>query len=367
MFAEDHLIIATKMIFCIYGSDYPVITQRGHMSTTTLSTPMVKLGFDPEYLPAFEDKLFIEGPLTRRRLVNFFTLLIFATVIATYGVLSSSTATVIGAMIVAPLMGPIMATTAAVVMGSSPRALRALGLTVAGTLAVILSAYLLSMVAPNVTISFTNNAEIASRINPGLYALLTALGAGAAGAFITSRAEIADSMGGVAIAISLVPPLCVVGISLQQGEYNAAAGAMLLFMTNYLAILLAGGIVLLVVGLGKAANIEGGRKIRLRGMILFVVGILLVSVPLGVSTAQAVLYTIQNQKTAAEVSAWLEGTSYNLIAINVNERIVVATIEGSGELPPAQALANRLADILERPVVLNLRILPAQVNTSNSP
>ena len=69
--------------------------------------------------------------------------------------------------------------------------------------------------------------------------------------------EIADSMGGVAIAISLVPPLCVVGISLQQGQLGAAAGALLLFMTNFLAILLAGGVVLLIVGLGKTAVSPG--------------------------------------------------------------------------------------------------------------
>ena len=93
------------------------------MPTTTPPTPVTKLGFDPGYLPVFEDKLFIEGVQTARRLTNFFVLLLLATVIATYGILSGSTATVIGAMIVAPLMGPIMATTAAVVMGSTQRAL----------------------------------------------------------------------------------------------------------------------------------------------------------------------------------------------------------------------------------------------------
>ncbi|MFZ2359297.1 MAG: hypothetical protein WA040_08120, partial [Anaerolineae bacterium] len=59
--------------------------------------------------------MFIEGPKSARRLTNFFVLLLLATVIATFGVLSDSTATVIGAMIVAPLMGPIMATAAATV------------------------------------------------------------------------------------------------------------------------------------------------------------------------------------------------------------------------------------------------------------
>src|SRR5947209_6791869 len=195
------------------------------MSLHTEPVPFTKLGFDSAYLSTFEDKTFIEGPQTARRLMNFFVLLLTATVIATYGVLSNSTATVIGAMIVAPLMGPIMATTAAVVMGSLPRATRALVLVIAGIVSVIAFSYLLSWVVPDVTISFTSNGEITSRINPGLYSLLTALGAGAAGAFITSRAEIADSIGGVAIAISLVPPLCVVGISLRQGQLDAASGS----------------------------------------------------------------------------------------------------------------------------------------------
>ena len=109
------------------------------MSLHTEPAVFTKLGFDPAYQSIFEDKTFIEGPQTARRLTNFFTLLLLATVIATYGVLSDSDPTVIGAMIVAPLMGPIMATTSAVVMGSLPRALRALALTGAGIIAVISS------------------------------------------------------------------------------------------------------------------------------------------------------------------------------------------------------------------------------------
>src|SRR5207342_36567 len=175
------------------------------------------------------------------------------------------------------LMGPMMATTSDVVMGSLPRALRALAITVDGMIAVILFSFLLSLFVPSFTISFASNGEITSRIIPGLYALFTALGAGAAGAFIISRAEIADSLGGVAIAISLVPPLCVVGISLQKGQLNAAAGASLLFMTNFLAILLAGGVVLIVLGLGRSAVLREQVRIRRRGLVLFVACILLVT------------------------------------------------------------------------------------------
>jgi uncharacterized hydrophobic protein (TIGR00271 family) len=337
------------------------------MATTLPAIPVTKLGFDPDYLPAFEDKLFIEGTQTARRLTNFFVLLILATVIATYGVLSGSTATVIGAMIVAPLMGPIMATTAAVVMGSSQRALRAFGLTIVGILTVIVVAYLLAWVVPDITISFTSNAEITSRINPGIYALLTALGAGAAGAFIISRAEIADSMGGVAIAISLVPPLCVVGISLQKGQLDAASGALLLFLTNYLAILLAGGVVLVILGLGKLKGAQEFGQVRRKGLALFVVGILLVTIPLTLSTVQAFADIMANQNATAQVQKWLEGTSYQIVTVNVNDKVVIVTVEGSGELIPAQQLANQLAVALNRPVLLNLRTLPAQLGASSGP
>jgi uncharacterized hydrophobic protein (TIGR00271 family) len=337
------------------------------MSSTTLPIPITKLGFDPDYLPAFEDKLFIEGSQTARSLTNFFALLIFATVIATYGVLSGSTATVIGAMIVAPLMGPIMATTAAVVMGSMPRAMRGFALTVAGIATVIILSYLLSWVVPDVTISFSSNGEITSRINPGLYALLTALGAGAAGAFILSRAEIADSMGGVAIAISLVPPLCVVGISLQKGQFDAAGGAFLLFMTNFLAILLAGGLTLVVLGLGKLATSQEHARVRRGGFVLFIVGVLLVTIPLTLTAYQGVMHAMENNYATSEVQKWLEGTSYQVDTVTVNDRVVIVTVEGSGELKPVQQLANQLASTLRRSVLVNLRTLPAQLGASSGP
>jgi len=75
--------------------------------------------FDPEYLPSFESKLFFERERKNKQIVNFIVLLALATVIATYGVVTDSTASVIGAMIIVPLMTPIMAAAAAVTMGST--------------------------------------------------------------------------------------------------------------------------------------------------------------------------------------------------------------------------------------------------------
>jgi uncharacterized hydrophobic protein (TIGR00271 family) len=323
-----------------------------------------KVRFDPDYLQAFEAKMFVEGPKATRLLTNFFVLLLLATVIATYGVLSDSTATVIGAMIVAPLMGPIMATAAAVVMGNSRRALRSLALVAAGVASVIVLSIVLTWIVPDVAISFTENGEIASRISPGLYALLTALGAGAAGAFIMGRQEIADSMGGVAIAISLVPPLCVVGIALSQGEWEPAGGAMLLFLTNFLAILLAGGLVFMLSGLGQVATAGSQTHMRRRAYALIVIATLLVAIPLTLGSYQAVSAAVDSREATGVTEHWLEGTVHRVVSVNVNDRLVNVTVEGTGELRPLKDLAEGLATTLDRPVVVTLRSIPTQSETS---
>jgi uncharacterized hydrophobic protein (TIGR00271 family) len=325
-----------------------------------------KIGFDPDYLEAFEEKLFIRGPRAARRLTNFFVLLLLATVIATFGLIANSTATVIGAMIVAPLMGPIMATAAAVVMGSTGRTVRSLALVAAGIVAVIALSMVLTWGVPDVAISFTQNGELASRIEPGLLALLTALASGAAGAFITSREEIADSMGGVAIAISLVPPLCVVGIALRMGEWGAAGGAAMLFATNFLAILLAGGITFWIGGLGRLAITDERVRVRRNAFFLVILATVLVAIPLSITTYTVVNDALEERTAQQEVGAWLEGQTYQILTVSISGQTAVVTVEGYGAMPSLQTLAGELATALGRPISVNLRVVPLQVERSGT-
>jgi len=311
--------------------------------------------FDPEFLQEFEDGLFFDGPRARRKIINFTVLLLLATVIATYGVILNSDATVIGAMIVAPLMTPIMATTAALVLADSGRAARA-GLTVIlGVAAVILFAALLTWFIPGAIIGFSTNDQILSRTSPGLDALLVALASGAAGAFCLSRREISNSLPGVAIAISLVPPLCVVGMSFIKGEWADAGGAFLLFMTNCLAILLAGGIVFWVMGLHRSVDAQDHARVRRGGFALVVVGILLVTVPLTV-TAWNVLESSISQATADQsVESWLGTSTWSVAKINVSDPHVNVVITGYGSYPPVVGLAKRLSDQFGHPMSVVLR------------
>lgn len=176
-------------------------------------------------------QLFFEGDDVRERLSRFWLLLLLAAVIASTGVVADSTATVIGAMIVAPLMTPILGSVLAVVLADRANLLRCLGLVVAGAVAVVLIGWMVGLLVQQPVVAATNS-QVAGRVSPRLIDLLAALATGAVGSIALARDDISDTLPGVAIAISLVPPLAVAGLALEAGSPDEASGAVLLFVTN---------------------------------------------------------------------------------------------------------------------------------------
>lgn len=317
--------------------------------------------FRPEDLPGFESKLFFEGARRRPYMVKFFVLLFLATVIAAFGVINDSTATVIGAMIVAPLMTPIMATAAALVMGDMERSIRSLVLVAAGMALVVALSWFIGLTYSGV-ISFSANTQIVGRISPRTTDLFIALASGAAGAFAFSRDDIADSLPGVAIAISLVPPLCVVGISLSQGERAAASGAMLLYMTNFLAILLAGGGTLAFLGLGSAATSTLTGFARRRAFYVIGIGVLLVTIPLAATSVRVARESWTQLRVTQGVTIWLEDSMYEVRGVDVDGPDVSVTIAGEGETPPLSELkAIAVEGTANGSGVLELLIVPIEI------
>jgi uncharacterized hydrophobic protein (TIGR00271 family) len=316
--------------------------------------------FRPEDVSKFEFKLFFEGDRNRPYLERFFALLILATIIATAGVLGDSTATVIGAMIVAPLMTPIMATAAALIMGNMSQAFNRFMLVVLGIVVVIILSGLMGVLYTGVTI-FTENSQITARISPRFIDLVAALASGAAGAFCMSRDDIADSLPGVAISISLVPPLCVVGISLSAGEWEAAAGAFLLFVTNFLAILLAGGAVLAILGLNSAAMNEVRGTARRKVYALIIVAVLFVMIPLSITGRQITQETITELTTKQTAVEWAAASEYRVRQVNANGDTVYIAIIGHGEPPVFSDLVTAVEANVGRPLDINLELLPSQI------
>jgi uncharacterized hydrophobic protein (TIGR00271 family) len=182
------------------------------------------------------DQLFFEGPERSRRLSRYGLLLPLSAVIASAGVVSDSTATVIGAMIVAPLMTPILGIVLAVVLGDRVNLRRCLLLLAAGAAAVVAIGWLLGLFVPYPVVAAINS-QVAARVTPRIVDLVAALATGAVGSVALARSDISDTLPGVAIAISLVPPLAVVGLTLESGAPRQSLGALLLFVTNVAAIL----------------------------------------------------------------------------------------------------------------------------------
>jgi uncharacterized hydrophobic protein (TIGR00271 family) len=175
-------------------------------------------------LPELQDALFLTIGDVRRKMSRFWILLLLSAVIASAGILANSTAIVIGAMIIAPLGTPLMGIALAIVIGRGGRLWRSTALALGSTAAVILVGAFLAWIFPKLQ-PLAENGQITARTSPGVIDLVAAVATGVAGAYGVARRDVSDVMPGVAIAISLIPPLAVVGITGADGDWNDALGA----------------------------------------------------------------------------------------------------------------------------------------------
>jgi uncharacterized hydrophobic protein (TIGR00271 family) len=175
---------------------------------------------------------------------QFFILIALSAMIAALGLLVNSPAVVIGAMLVAPLMSPIVGTGMAIVLGDA----RFLRLSLGAVLRGVLLAVGVGALSGLLNLNQPLTGELLARTAPTLLDLAIALFSGLAGAYALSNSDAAGALPGVAIAAALVPPLATVGISLTTGHRSEALGALLLFTTNFVAISSVTALVFLALG-----------------------------------------------------------------------------------------------------------------------
>lgn len=170
---------------------------------------------------------------------EFIVLLIGSVLVATFGLLQNSTAVIIGAMIIAPLMMPILGFALGSIWGDIKLLSRSVITLIVGILvAVAISAFISFLVPGN-----DYNSEILARTGPNLFDVLVALASGFVGAYAYVNPRISPSISGVAIAVALMPPLCTIGITLGNQDLSLALGATVLFLINMVAIALAASFV----------------------------------------------------------------------------------------------------------------------------
>jgi uncharacterized hydrophobic protein (TIGR00271 family) len=306
------------------------------------------------------EKLFFEGEESPRRLSRFFALMGFATTIATFGIISDSTAVVIGAMLVAPLMTPLMGTSLSMTMGWPKRALMSGGVALAGILFAIGLGILFGwMYGPEISPVF--NSQVASRIGPTLVDLMVAVAAGGAGAFALSRPDVSDSLPGVAVAIALVPPLAVVGLMISQTDWAAASGALLLFVTNMVSILLFGGLVFVLTGVVPILRLAGNTRWvkRTLGMVA-VLGIAVIAV-LGGSAQNFRRQSTGLAEAAVAVDQWIEGTDLVVQSATFNNATYNVVLTGSDTPPSVDELGTAIETVVGEPIALSVTLVPTQI------
>ncbi len=310
----------------------------------------------PANLEVLEDKLLYGRPPVADRLVKFFVLLFLATVIAAGGLIGNSSAVIIGAMIVAPLMTPMMATSLAILIGDGRNIVRSVAIVAVGVVFVMATAALMSRIALT---GGSITPEILARTAPRLLDLVVALAAGAAGAFALGREDVSDALPGVAIAVSLVPPLAAAGILLADGQAGLAGGAFLLFFTNFVAIVLAGVVLLALLGYGTVARQQASRAARRTAGLVIVIALVVVILPLGITSYRVLVDYRLEQQAGDALTTWLTGTNYRVITVAATDGNVDSEIGGDGTLPPMSAL---LADLQGQgaSTTITVKVLPEQ-------
>lgn len=259
---------------------------------------------EARHLDYIVDQVYFTGSERRERLVRFSVLIVLSTMIAAFGLLADSVAVVIGAMLVAPLMTPILGMAVSLVLTEADRLAASARTVLGGAGAAIGVSWFISFIASGGITTANIPGEILGRTAPGLLDLGIAIAAGLAGGYLMVDRKAAAGAAGVAIAVALVPPLAVVGICMELGAFSLAAGALLLFATNLVAIVLAASTVIVVASVVPRGFLRARfRQLRI-GFVAVLTAVVVVSVPLGIHTGRVIEQERFDRLVARSVEDW---------------------------------------------------------------
>lgn len=316
---------------------------------------------DPEVSDQLAETIYFEPPRRAAKLAAFWVMMGLATAIATFAIVQDSTAVVIGAMLVAPLMTPIMGVSAAAVNGWPARIASSLALVAAAVAAAIALAWIIAAWLPSVG-NLLTNTQVTSRTEPNLIDLCIALAAGAAGAYATVNPRVSSSLSGVAIAVALVPPLAVVGLTLEAGQYSESIGAFLLFLTNFVSIVLVSSLVFVLTGFAAAPPSEEQRSRLGRVIGTFLTLAALITVPLSLTTQEIWSESSRRATVEEQVGEWLTDDGLMLVDVEAEGTGVSVTLTGDAEPEPdVDDLERRVEAATDTDIDLSVRVIPSQV------
>ena len=255
---------------------------------------------------------------------TYILLMVLSALLATVGLFLNSPSIVIGAMVLAPLMAPIISLSMGVLRSDTDLSRHALSTLLIGMFITLALSAMMAAVLPFQEV--TN--EIESRLHPSMLDLLVAVLAGVAGAVANAREIIAKSLPGVAIAVALVPPLCVSGIGLGWLNVDIFYGAMLLFLTNLTGIIMAAGLSFMMIGFAPFSRAK-------KGITISLVMVAVISIPL--------FMAFFDMQKIAHIKRQLLSETYHIAGQNQQLRNIKVRL-GSPLKVSADLIATRIPD-----------------------
>lgn len=294
--------------------------------------------------------------------VEFLVLLSTSTLIATLGLFQNSAAVIIGAMIIAPLMKPLMGLAYGSLIAHPYLIRRSLITVIVGTIVSVFIAFVLSTFLNSIEVT----TEIASRTRPNLLDMGVAFFAGCAGAYCQTKKDLADTLAGVAIAVALVPPIGVIGIGLALGQAKIWFGATILYATNLVGITFAAILVFILMGYGPIKKAKKSIMVSL----LFVVAL---AIPLALSMRELLL----EDQLASKIRQILSEKTYTFRGVQLQKvevkrfqepMEVRATVMSSNAEKINAKQVKLVQDFLTEqtgiPIEFKLRVIPSTVVTA---
>lgn len=275
----------------------------------------------------------------------FLTLMVLSTLLASVGLYASSAPVIIGAMILAPLMAPIISLSMALARQDATLLTASVKTLLTGLFLSLGFASVASFIMPMEIIT----PEIAARLSPSLLDLGVAVISGIAGAYAHARIDAAKSMAGVAIAVALVPPLAVTGIGLGWLDWHVAWGASLLFLTNLAGIVFSASLTFLALGFAPFTRAK-------KGLTIAFIAVTIVSIPL--------VFSFIRLSDEADIMHQLEGKEIGEVRLREVNARAIEPLEISLKIITPETLTSEKLDAIKKSIEIDLDrkvIMEAQV------
>lgn len=295
---------------------------------------------------------------------DFYLMIVLSCTIASLGLVTNSAAVIIGAMLIAPLMSPILGLSMSSLTGRHVLLRRSLIAILTGSVLAILLSALLTFFLYRLPYGIPESlpTEILARTRPSPLDLVIALAGGAAAAYALAHPRLSATLPGVAISTALMPPLCTIGIGLAFSTHSVVLGSSLLFLTNLSAIAFAGVITFAMLGFRpKRAEEQQAKKIP-QSILLSALSVITITIPLVILSWN----TVSSARLERQVSDVLNTQINNAQIVNVDIQTVdgtqkvIATIRSNRSLSYSEVagIQSLLAAVTQKPIALEMVVIP---------